>query len=215
MAGRGGYVLYGGDPTRSMMVEMVLAEGGIAYELRPIDIRAGAHRTPEFLAINPFGWVPVLVTPEGETIAETPAINLWLCERHGLGLVPLPGDPGRGRFLTAFHNVTGEIEPTLKRIFFAHRYALEPAQTEATRDLAWTMLAQRLKPIDQWLAGEGPYFLGERFTLADLTLTYWMPHVAHRGLLGEFPAVARAFDLVRARPALADAFARYAARLAG
>ena len=204
-----GYILYGGGPSRSMMTEMVLAEGGLDYELRKIDMAKGEHRAPEFLAISPFGWIPVLVTPEGETISETPAINLWLCERHGLDLAPPPGDPARGTFLSTFHNVVGEIEPTLKRFFFAHRYALSKNEIEPTRELAKTMLLDRIKPLDQWLKASGPHFLGERFSLADLTYLYWMAYVEKWGDLGGFPATANALSITRTRPALATVFERH------
>ncbi len=194
-----------------MLVEMVLSEGGIAYELRDVDILKNQHRDPEYQALNPFGWIPALVTPDGETIAETPAINLWLCEAHGLDLVPPVGDPLRGRFLTAFHNVIGEIEPTIKRVFFPHRYALDDSQTGATRDLAQRMLEDRLAPIERQLAGAGPFFLGDRFSLADLTLAYWLPYVERWGGLADLPHVQSVLDRVRDRPGLVSIFQRQAA----
>lgn len=205
-----GYILYGGGPSRSMMTEMVFAEGAIAYELREIDIFKGEHRAPTFLAINPFGWVPALVTPEGETICETPAINLWLCERHQLDLVPSPNGAARGKFLTLFHNITGEIEPTLKRIFFAHRYALDKDQEKATRSHARKMLLGRIEPLEQQLISSGPYFLGSKFSLADLTFLYWMVYVKDWGDLADFPATAEALEVVRRRPSLAAIFERQA-----
>ena len=61
------YVLYGCDFTRAALVQWVLDEGGLEYELRKIDISKGEHRAVEFLAINPAGFVPVLVTPDGDT----------------------------------------------------------------------------------------------------------------------------------------------------
>lgn len=193
-----GYVLYGGGPTRSMMTEMVFAEGSIAYELREIDIFRSEHRTSEYLAINRFGWIPALVTPEGETISETPAINLWLCERHGLDLVPPPGDAMRGAFLTVFHNIIGEIEPTLKRIFFAHRYTLSKDQFEAARDHARKMLLDRIEPLEGRLAAFGPYFFGADFSLADLTFLYWMVYVEDWGDLSGFPSTTKALEAARA-----------------
>ncbi|MEM1297710.1 MAG: glutathione S-transferase family protein [Pseudomonadota bacterium] len=204
-----GYVLHGGGPSRSMLVEMVLAEAGAPYEVVEMDMRAGDHRASEFLALNPYGWIPALTTPGGETLAETPAINLWLCEEHGLDIVPPPGDPVRGRFLTAFHNVLGEIEPTMKRIFFAHRYTLRPEETEAHRAQAWQMLGDRLDPIEAQLAGAGPYLLGQRFSLADLTLAYWLAYADAEGVLDNRPALATLLSRTEARPALAPVFARH------
>ena len=200
------YTLHGGFPTRGLMVEMVLAEAGADYRLVDVDIRAGAHRTADYLAVNPLGWVPALVTPEGERLAETPAINLWLCERHGLDLVPGPGDPLRGAFLSAFFNVTGEVEPAMKRIFYPARYAPAPATPEAAREQGWEALEARLAPLDTRLATAGPWLTGGRFTLADLTLAYWMPYVRRDGRLAQFPAIERAFEATRSRPALAPLF---------
>ncbi len=202
------YTLYTAPLARSLMVEMVLAEGGISYETRSLDMRGGEHRDPAYLAVNPAGWIPALVTPEGETIYETPAINLWLCERHGLDLVPPPGDPDRGSFLSAFFNVTGEIEPTLKRAFYPARYAIQSEQIDAVRDQAWQMVADRLAPVEVRLSANGPCILGTRYSLADLQLVYWMPYVARQGLLGRFTAIGALYEQVKARPALQPIFAQ-------
>jgi len=203
------YTLYRARYSRSLMVEMVLAEGDIPYRTVELDMRAGDHRKPEFLAVNPAGWIPALVTPDGEALYETPAINLWLAERHGLTqLVPAIDDARRGAFLSALFNVTGEVEPAMKRIFYPGRYAPAPEQIHEARALAWDALAERIAPIERRLADSGPFFLGDRFSLADLTLAYWMPYVAREGVLGDYPAVAGALEQTRARPALAPGFAQ-------
>lgn len=76
------YVLYGGDFTRATLVQWVLEEGKIEYELRKIDILKGEHRSAEFLAINPAGLVPVLITPDGDALHEAAALMLYLADRH-------------------------------------------------------------------------------------------------------------------------------------
>ena len=78
------YVLYGGDFTRSTLVQWVLEEGKIDYELRKVDILNGEHRSAEFLAINPAGLVPVLITPDGDALHEVAALILYLADRHAL-----------------------------------------------------------------------------------------------------------------------------------
>ena len=204
------YTLYGARYSRSQLVEMVLAEGQLAYTKIEHDLRGGEHRSAAYLATNPLGWFPALATPDGEILAETPAINMWLAERHGLTqLVPAVDDPDRGRFLTAFHNVLGEVEPALKRIFYPARYAPRPDDAEAARELAWTALEERLAIIDPLL---DPFFLGPRFTLADLTLAYWMVYTDKRRDLGKFPNVANAYRLTCARPRTAALFAMHIAQ---
>ena len=105
------YILYGGDFTRATLVQWVLEEGKIEYELRKIDIYKGEHRSAEFLATNPAGFVPVLITPEGETLYEVAALMVYLADRHGLtDLAPAVTDPRRGLFLSTVFNIAGDIQ---------------------------------------------------------------------------------------------------------
>ena len=88
------YIVYGGKFTRTLMVEMVMAEIGIACEMRNVDTIKREHLSPVYLKINPAGWVPALITPEGDRLYETPAINLYLAERHrATHLAPAVDDP--------------------------------------------------------------------------------------------------------------------------
>ena len=73
------YILYGGDFTRSGLVQWVLDEGGLDYALRKIDIINGENKAPAFLAINPSGLVPVLITPEGEALTENRGVDGHAC----------------------------------------------------------------------------------------------------------------------------------------
>ena len=97
------YILYGGRFSRGLITEMVLAEGDIPYQLITVDTLKNEHRSAEFLAINPAGMVPVLITPYGKTITETPAINLYLVDEHPIPhLGPRTGDEQRSTFLSGF-----------------------------------------------------------------------------------------------------------------
>jgi glutathione S-transferase len=88
------YILYGGDFTRATLVQWVLEEGDIEYELRKIDIQNGEHRSADFLAINPAGLVPVLITSDGDALYELAALMLYLADRHQLTeLAPPSTDP--------------------------------------------------------------------------------------------------------------------------
>lgn len=119
------YILYGGDFTRAPLVQWVLEEGKIEYELRKVDILNGEHRSAEFLAINPAGLVPVLMTPEGDALYEVAALMLYLADRHQLTeLAPTSTDPDRGHFLSAIFHVAGDIQSEMKRFHFPHRFSL-------------------------------------------------------------------------------------------
>lgn len=64
-------------------VEMFLSMLGLPFELVDVDLAAGAHKKPEFLAINPFGQVPVMV--DGNvTLADSNAILVYLAQRYAV-----------------------------------------------------------------------------------------------------------------------------------
>ena len=211
------YVLYGGGVSRSVGPQMVLEEAGLAYELREVDIAAGEHRTAEFLAINPAGYVPALITPEGETLHEAAAIMLYLADRHGLDdLAPRVDDPLRGRFLSRLFFHTNDIQPAMKRSFYPERYALEPDHIPQVREAAREMARERWSVLDGYLAACGPYHLGERFSLLDLHMALWVNAgvAAPRDMAEEFPAVGACFARVMARPKAAALLDDVIAKLA-
>ena len=70
------------------------------------------------------------------------------------------------------------------------------------------MLDDRLAPLEHMLASDGPFFLRERYSLADLTLAYWMPYVERWGGLKGLPAIQSLLDQTRARPGLGPIFQR-------
>ena len=184
-----------------------MAEGGLAYELREVDIVGQEHRSPAFLAVNPAGLVPAMVTPEGETLYETPAINLYLAERHGLAhLAPGPGEPERGLFLSGLFYLAGDLEPVLKRCFYPRRYVLRDEDAPAMRDRSIAIALERLGVIDRRLQDRGPYHLGERFSLVDLTMAYWAVCIGSADRLAPYPALRHCTELVTARPKLSAMF---------
>ncbi len=206
------YILYGGPYTRAMITEMVMAEGGISYELRVVDIVRQEHRAPEFLAVNPAGWVPAMITPEGEALYETAAINLYLAERHGLThLAPHVGEPERGPFLSGLFYLADELEPVMKRYFYPHRYVLRAEDAPAMKERSLAAALDRLGVIERRLGASGPYHLGARFSLVDLTLAYWTATFDSAEALETHPAVKRCVELVTDRPKLRAKFAEVAA----
>lgn len=195
------YVLYGGDFTRSTLVQWLLEEGGIAYEFRKIDILKGEHRAADFLAINPAGLVPALLTPEGDALYEVAALMLYLADRHQLTeLAPPVSDPDRGLFLSALFHVAGDIQPEMKRFHFPHRFALRSEDNLKVQELAKSIVFGRLGVIDARLDKRGPYLLGPRFSLADFYLAFWIAYLDRNRACAQFPRIGRLYDLVRSRP---------------
>ena len=197
------YILYGGGVTRAIGPQMVLEEAGLPYDLRIVDEHAQDHRQPAYLAINPAGLIPALVTPEGEVLHEAAGIMLYLAERHGLNdLAPPPGDPQRGLFLTKLFYQTNDIQPAVARFFRPERYSTDPADAAAIRDRARAEALDRWSVLDDFLLANGPCHLGQRFSLPDLHMAMWAAYGLDdvTDVTGRFAGVRRCFDIVMARP---------------
>lgn len=201
------YRLYGGRFTRALIVQMVMAEAGLDYELHSVDIFNNEHRSPELLAINPAGYVPILVKPDGEVLHETPAINLYLADHHRLTqLAPAVDDADRGRFLSSLFFLSGDLEPTLKRYFYPHRFVVREQDASEMREKSLQRALARMGIIDRQLQQHGPYQLGNRFSLVDIILSFWAEYIDLDDRLAPYPALRNCKALVSNRPLLRPFF---------
>ena len=75
--------LYGGARSRASIVQWYLEELNIPYEFVLLDLPAGEHQQPEYLAINPMGKVPAIVDGDFQ-LWESGAIILYLAEKYGI-----------------------------------------------------------------------------------------------------------------------------------
>jgi glutathione S-transferase len=194
------YILYGGDFTRAPLVQWVLEEGKIEFQLKKIDIVKGEHRSAAFLDINPNGLIPVLVTPEGDALHEVAALMVYLADRHRLTeLAPEIDDPSRGRFLSMVFYIAGDIQAEMKRFHFPHRYSLRADDNAGIQDLTKSIVLSRLSVVNGRLEKGGPYVLGERFSLLDFYLSFWIALLDPVGVCGQFPSIATLYAMVRSR----------------
>ena len=84
--------LYHTQPTRSVKIFVLLEELGVAYSVKDINFRQKEHKTPEYLAVNPFGKIPALT--DGDIVLfESSAIAYYLLDKYDVGrqLTPPPG----------------------------------------------------------------------------------------------------------------------------
>ena len=169
--------------------------------LRKIDVLKGEHRAAEFLAINPAGLVPALITPDGDALYEVAALMLYLADRHGLtDLAPMVTDPRRGPFLSTVFNIAGDIQSEMKRFYYPHRFSLRREDDGGIQNLAKALFLGHLDVMNTRLTKYGPYVLGDRFSLADFYLSYWMAFLDRDVMCQRFPSIAKLYDLVKARP---------------
>jgi glutathione S-transferase len=74
--------LYGGARSRASIVQWYLEELEVPYEFVKLDMQAGEHLKPEYLAINPVGKVPAIVDGDFQ-LWESGAILLYLADKYG------------------------------------------------------------------------------------------------------------------------------------
>ena len=201
------YVLYSYIRSGGAMVEAALAEIGVSVEVRDVDIRLDAQRDPAYLAVNPHGKLPALITPEGELLTETLAILLTLDDRHPeAGLLPERGRPERAKALRWLAFAATELYPIVEILDYPARFAPSAETHDATRAVALEIWRARLNTMEAQL-GETPFVLGERFSLTDI---YWAV-IARWGFQPGWtsehtPKLERLFHAVSARPKIAAAW---------
>ena len=153
----------------SMAPHLLLEELGVPYELRLVDRTQQAHKSAEYLRLNPNGLIPVLV--DGDLVLyETAAICLHLLDAHPqAGLAPLPGTPARAHFYKWLVWMTNSLQATLILYFYPERWADTPDAAAQVRAHAETKVGALLDQIEAELVRHGgPYLLGETFSAVDL-----------------------------------------------
>ncbi|MEO8740764.1 MAG: glutathione S-transferase family protein [Casimicrobiaceae bacterium] len=178
-------------------VRMVLEALGQPYEWREVDTRHGTTRTPEFLAMNPHGQVPVAEIEAGVFLPESNAIMVYLADGSAL----IPGDRLlRARMLQWMFFEQYSHEPYIAVARYLRRLHPDP---ESQRTLADSRMAggYRALAVMEGQLAQTPFLGGENYTLADIAL-YAYTHVAGDGGfdLGRFPALRQWLARVAAQP---------------
>jgi glutathione S-transferase len=161
-------------------VRLVLRYLGLPYELVEVDIKQGESRTPEFLARNPNGRIPLLEIPGGVHLSESHAIIWYLAE--GSALVPADRLQ-RAQMWQWMCFEQYNLEPNIGTLRF---WLASLHKTEA--ELGEKLVEKRrngcaaLDVLERGLQGRG-FLVGERFSLADIAL-YAYTHVAPEGGFG-------------------------------
>jgi glutathione S-transferase len=127
---------------------------GLEYEEVRVDLANGAHKKPDFLAINPFGQVPVL-EEDGTVISDSNAILVYLAGKYDDGTL-LPRDPVAAAQIQRWFSVTaGELSrgPGAARLIKVFGRDFDKEKTLAEARSILTLLDQHLDGRD-WLVGD-------------------------------------------------------------
>lgn len=190
----------------SLAPHMALREIGAPFELVLVDRDRDAQHSAKYLRLNPNGRIPTL-EDGGVVLWETAAILLHLGERFpASGLVPPIGSPLRPHLLKWLFHLSNTPQAEYRGYFYPHTRSDDEAALPGIKAKAEATLAEMFTIIDTAL-GQGPWLLGETYTVADpllLMLIRW-----GRGLtrpLRDYPSLGPYAKRMLARPAIAATF---------
>ena len=189
---------------------IALEEAGLDYQARYVDFARGDQRQPEFLAINPKGRVPALVTDRG-VLTEGPAILAYVA-----ALAPearlAPTDPFDFARMQAFNLYLA----TSIHVAHAHgrraaRWSDDPAAQASMAAKVSENMSAGFDLIEAGLDGE--WVMGDAYSVADPYLFVFSGWLAGDGVdIARFPKVADHFQRMARRPAVQRVMAWEAAR---
>jgi GST-like protein len=180
--------LYTWGTTNGRRPIIMLEEIGMPYKLIPIDIRAGANKTPEHMAISPFGKIPAMIDTDagGKRVSmfESTAIVLYLAEKSGklLGSNPVERADIQKWFIFGVANIL-PMFATMRQ----HKELEE--------------VAIKLLDVQEGQLAKTEYLAGA-YSIADLIqITRLEPFIDHEWMKTR-PNVKRWLEKVKARPAV-------------
>jgi glutathione S-transferase len=157
-------------------VKLLMRLLGIGHEWIHVDIMQGESRTPEFLAMNPNGKVPVVRLPDGRYLSESNAILNYLAE----GSEYLPAARyERAQVLQWQFFEQYSHEPCIATSRYIIRYLGRPPEQEPRLREKAAPGYKALDVMERHLSSR-PFFVGDQYTIADITL-YAYTHVAEEG----------------------------------
>ncbi len=198
------YELFYAHDSASMGVRVILEEIGVPYQLIQSTIAADEPRPPEQLAINPNGWVPVLVWGDN-AMYECAAITIFLCDRHAdANLAPGFDEPERELYLQTLVYFSSSVQNAFQLNYHPERFVDSAADEPSAQRRGIRRLHETWKVIDDQIGGN-EWVLGERFSSVDVylfMLTTWLSSTRGHPTMDEFPNVKRIADAVVARPSV-------------
>jgi glutathione S-transferase len=201
----------------SLIAHIVLEEIAAPFALQYVDRANAAHKSPDYLALNPNGLIPVLIDTgnPGEggaplVLYETAAICLHLADTHpGAGLLPRLGSAERAEAYKWLAWCASTLQSALIVYFYPERWADDGAGAAIVKAHAERRIDALLEQIDAQLARRGgPWLLGDAFGLADpyaFVLCRWTRGFGRPAR--SLPHIAPWLERLLARPAVQRAFA--------
>lgn len=193
-------VLYYAPVACSLVPYVTLTEAGAEFEVRPLSLRKGQQRQPDYLKINPKHKVPLLIV-DGRKLTENTAINTWVARTFPLAKL-MPTDPWQElQAISMMSWCSSGIHPFLTRINSTQKVCDLPGAEESVRRLAAEPLMEVYGIANDMLAGREFFF--DHFTAPDVHFYWCFRRGQQFGLdLSAFRHCMAHFERLTARPSL-------------
>ncbi|MDW3224648.1 MAG: glutathione S-transferase C-terminal domain-containing protein [Paracoccaceae bacterium] len=147
----------------SMASHIILNELGVSFDLDKTDTNSGKTEAgDDFRKISPNGYVPALVTNDGDIITENPAVLQYLADQSpDAGLAPPNGTLARTRLQEMLNFLSSELHTSFSPFFSGVEL------DDAARKKAEAGVGRRAAHIESSLADGRAFLLGDTFTVAD------------------------------------------------
>jgi glutathione S-transferase len=169
--------LYYAPHTCARASHIALAETGAPYRIARLNFAEGAQRKPEFLAVNPKGRVPALVTEQG-ALTETPAILAFIAQSFPAAqLAPLDDAFAFARMQAFNSYLCATVHVAHAHRFRGARWSDDPAAQQSMQRKVAANMRECFELIESHMF-EGPWVLGETYSVADAylyTIAGWLP----------------------------------------
>ena len=197
--------LYTAATPNGHKVSIALEEMGLSYELRPVDLVRLEQKTPDFLALNPNGRIPVIVDRDADNFAvfESGAILVYLAEKTGRFM---PSDlRGRSLVVQWLMFQMGGVGPMMGQANVFFRYLPERIPPAIDR---YQGECRRLFGVLDSRLSDHAYLAGD-YSIADMATFSWVRTHAWSGIeIEPFPHMQRWLAEISARPAVARGLER-------
>jgi glutathione S-transferase/3-isopropylmalate dehydratase len=156
---------------RGFRVVWLLEEMGLPYRLRPVDLLADLKNDPEFLGVNPAGFIPAI--RDGDvTMVESIAIMEYLLGRYGpSALAPGAQDPAFPAYQQFLHLGEAGLAASIYFVSGARHIAPPDQRDNWSARQAMSVFATRLTLVTRQLR-QATYVAGDHFTAADISVGY-------------------------------------------
>jgi glutathione S-transferase len=196
------FKLYYAPGTCALASHIALEEAGAAYTTERLDFKSNQQNSPEYLAINPKGRVPALVTDRG-ILTETPAMLAFIAQSFPQAKLAPFDDPYAFAQAQAFNSyLCSTVHVAHAHKMRGHRWATDESSFADMKRKVPQTVGTSFALIERDML-RGPWVMGEQYTICDpylFTLALWLegdsvdlaalPKVAdHRKRMSERPAV--------------------------